>query len=519
MTHVADSSRQLLASYEALPYQGDPIPATNPDSVAAMVRLRGLRSPDVRRCRVLDLGCSTGGNIISMAVEFPHSTFVGVDFSPRQIETARRTATQLGLSNVRFEVMSIADVDQGLGTFDYIVSHGVYSWVPAEVQRALLRVCSENLAPDGIAYVSYNTEPGWHLRGLVREMLLLHDRPDLPAEERVARGRELVEFMATTVPDSQRLYSALLQQEFALLKTLPDSYFLHEELETENSPIYFREFVERARQAGLRYISEATPSSWDAQLTHAVLNRVKGWASDEVTYEQYLDFLRGRSFRRSLLCHANVNVANEVSPRFVESLYFSSRSIPGEPPADAPKGAECFRTPDGVAVTLDHAVALAALHTLVDTRPARLSFDELFTRVRDRLGTASTPPLSSELLADVMLRCALVTLVRIHTVPAPCATKLSLRPVASSLARLQAVTGRYVTSLTNQNLDLDSVARLLVVNADGTCEHKDFVQLSEAALARGEMASAERSPPTPEQIPTAVTSALESLLVNGVFSA
>ena len=214
--HVAESSSPsatLLASYDAVPYGGGAIASTRPDYVAAAARLRGLRAPDVRRCRVLYLGCATGGNLLSMALTFPESTFVGVDLSPRQIASARAAAQAIGVDNVRFEAMSIADIDDDFGTFDYIVSHGVYSWVPAEIQHAILAVCARNLAPDGIAYVSYNTYPGWHARAVVREMMLFHDRPELSPSDRVQRARDLLESVAKAVPKSDEVYAAVLQEE------------------------------------------------------------------------------------------------------------------------------------------------------------------------------------------------------------------------------------------------------------------------------------------------------------------
>jgi SAM-dependent methyltransferase len=149
---AAAPSDVLLASYDAVPYGGGALGATRPDYLAATAKLRGLDAPDAARCRVLDLGCATGGNLMAMALVFPESRFVGVDLSPRQIASGRANARQVGLDNVQFETMSITDVGDTLGSFDYIISHGVYSWVPEEVQTALLEVIAENLVPNGIAY-------------------------------------------------------------------------------------------------------------------------------------------------------------------------------------------------------------------------------------------------------------------------------------------------------------------------------------------------------------------------------
>ena len=513
---ATDSTSRLLASYEALPYQGEAIPPTHPDSIAAMVRLRGLHAPDVTRCRVLDLGCATGGNLVSMAVTLPESSFVGVDLSPRQIETARDAAAALGLANVRFETLSIADIGPTFGTFDYIVSHGVYSWVPADVQRALLGVCARHLAPNGIAYVSYNTYPGWHLRGLVREMLLFHDRPELAPAERIARGRQLIEFIAASVPESERTYAALLREEFDLLSETTDTYFLHEELEVVNHPVYVREFAARAADAGLAFIGEALPSVVETQFSDKTRAELRRWASDDIAYEQYLDFLRGRSFRRSLLCHAGTPFERAPSAEAVKSLFLAARCTPDPPAPDAPDaGVEIFRV-GGIAVTMNHPVVCAALHVLIDARPARLSFVELLARTRERLLGADSV-VTEDLLADAMLRCALVTLVRLHSVGARCATMLSRRPRASELAQRQAHMGTIVTSLTSQNLELAALDRCVLAHADGTRDHDELLDVATAACARGDFAGDGLHTRTREELTPAVTYALQQFLINGLL--
>src|SRR5262245_39911395 len=244
---VAESpSDVLLASYDAVPYGGGAIGNTRPDYLASRARIYGLSTPDATRCRVLDIGCATGGNLLAMALALPGSRFVGVDLSPLQIQSARRAAQSLGLDNVEFNAMSVVDIDEELGTFDYIVSHGVYSWVPADVQTAILDVCARNLAPDGVAYVSYNTYPGWHGRGLVRDMVLFHDRPQLHPSERVKRARDLLQTIAQAVPRADSVYAGLLQEELQLLTECSETYFLHEELESENHPVYYSELAQRA---------------------------------------------------------------------------------------------------------------------------------------------------------------------------------------------------------------------------------------------------------------------------------
>jgi methyltransferase-like protein/trans-aconitate methyltransferase len=486
--HVAASpSDVLLASYDAVPYGGGAIAFTRPDYLAAAAKLRGLETPDARRCRVLDLGCATGGNLLSMALTFPESSFVGVDLSPRQIAAARNAAETIGVDNVRFEAMSIADVDDSLSTFDYIISHGVYSWVPADVQTALLAVCSNNLSANGIAYVSYNTYPGWHVRGLVRDMILFHDKPELSPGERVKRARALLELMTRSVPDTDTVYAAVLHEELEVLSSASETYFLHEELESENHPVYFIEFARRAAAAGLQYVAEASPSLIDRKIANELRETVRGWAANDVEYEQYLDYARNRTFRRSLFCRAGRAMNREMSPESVPSMYLRARCEADASAPDAQQpGVEVFRTPDGLAVTMSHPLVRAGLHVLIDARPAALSFPLLVERTRARDEVQGTD-VSAEVLADAMLRCATVRLLDLTTHPEACSTSLSERPVASPLARLEARTVSVVTSLLHVELTISDLDKYVLLLLDGTHDKRAIVDQVVEALGRGEL--------------------------------
>lgn len=475
----------LLASYDAVPYGGGAIVATRPDYLAANARLRGVEAPDAARCRLLDIGCATGGNLMAMALAFPESDFVGIDLSPKQIATARDTAGALGLTNVRFEAVSISDVGDTLGAFDYIVSHGVYSWVPRPVQRALLEIIGKTLAPNGIAYVSYNTYPGWHARSIVRDMMLFHDRPELPAGERVRRGRKLLELVASSVPKSQQVYAALLREEIETLDTVNDSYVVHEELEAENHPVYFSEFAQSAESAGLRYLCEAYPSVTDVQLSVDLREQIRHLSADEIQYEQYLDFVRNRTFRRSLLCRADRATQHEAVPEALHSMFLRARCLPDASGGAAAPGTEVFCTSAGSSITMSHPVVRAALHALIDARPAALSFDDLLAATHARVEPETD--LSAPLLADAMLRCAMVRLLDLTTHAERCATRLSRYPAASPLARHEARTESLVTSLSHVQVRLSAFDRALLTKVDGTRDERALVDEMLAACAKHDL--------------------------------
>lgn len=512
---VTSPSDLLLASYDAVPYGGGAIAGTRPDHLAAAARLRGLDTPDARRCRVLDLGCATGGNVLAMALAFPESSFIGVDLSPRQIAAARIAAREIGLENVQFEAVSIADVDHSFGTFDYIVSHGVYSWVPADIRTALLGVCANNLAADGIAYVSYNTYPGWHVRGLVRDMVLFHDRQDLAPGERVQRARSFVELVSRSLPQSDSLYGLLVREEVALLASANDSYFMHEELEPENHPVYFTEFMRHATAAGLQYVSESASTLTDAQMSNEVKSALREWSVDDLHYEQYLDFVRNRTFRKSLLCHTGRKVSSEPMASAIPSLCLRARCIadPDAPDAKQP-GVEVFRTHEGVTATIAHPVVRAALHVLIDATPAAVPAPTLLERVRAR-AEVQVLGVSEPLLADAMLRCATLRMIDLTTHPERCATRLSERPVASPLARLEARSEPVVTSLHHVELNLAHFDKYVLRLLDGTRDRDRIIDDVMAAASRGELNLGDPRPRA--AVTNAVDHALGQFRVTGLL--
>src|SRR5258706_2966566 len=181
----------LLASYEEVPYESTPIHDAHPDVISTSALLLGLDPPPVPTSRILELGCSTGGNLITVALSFPNATFVGIDLSPKQISRGQAIIEKLGVQNVSLHAKSILDINPDFGQFDTIICHGVFSWVPEEVRKKILSICCKNLSPAGLAYISYNTYPGWHIRGMVRVLLNYHVRRIAEPRQPISQPRPL----------------------------------------------------------------------------------------------------------------------------------------------------------------------------------------------------------------------------------------------------------------------------------------------------------------------------------------
>ena len=309
----------LRDTYDELPYETHAFPQTHPDHLCVIARLFGMRTRALQGCRVLELGCGNGANLIPMAATMRDATFLGIDLSPRHIETAKQFAADAGLTNIEFRVADLIEAKEDLPVFDFIIAHGVFSWVPPEAQQAILWICGHKLAPDGIAYVSYNTYPGWRMRGTIRDFMLYHVRQFKDAKTQAQQARALLDWMAKSAPGENTPYAMQLRNEVEELRKLPDAYIFHDFLEPFNAPVYFHQFVELARAHGLQYLGESElatmlPQNFASE-TAQTLQRI---APDLVRSEQFMDFLRNRQFRQTLLVHADVPLQRAIDGRVLE---------------------------------------------------------------------------------------------------------------------------------------------------------------------------------------------------------
>jgi methyltransferase-like protein/predicted O-methyltransferase YrrM len=474
-------------SYDEVPYDARPRYATHPDCLATLARLLGMSPAPVERCRVLELGCSTGGNLLPLAEALPQASFVGVDLSERQIDTGRRVAAALGLKNLRLEARSILDVDPSFGEFDYVVAHGVYSWVPPVVRDKILAVCKANLAPQGVAYVSYNTLPGWYLRAGARDLMNYHTRDIDGAEAKVAHARMILDFLQENTPDRDGAWGKVLKDEADLIRPEGDYYVYHEHLEAENHPVYFTQFMEHAGRHGLQFLGEAelhtSLSVYPAEVQQ-VLRRI---SPDLISLEQYLDYLKNRTFRRTLLVHDTVKLTRTPGPEVAQTLLAVGLARPvSERPEVTTTKTEEFVNDAGSTVSTNVPFAKAALVALFEGWPRPFAFDELWSAVRGRIGDAPEEQ-GRAMLARSLVHLYLSGLVGLHTHLAPFTLSPGDRPRATGLARLQARTGARVTNLRHKTSELEVFDRAVLSLCDGGRDRAAMVEALAAMVAAGDL--------------------------------
>ena len=299
--------------YDEVPYESYSYPMSNPYPAMTLGILFGMNPTAIDQARILELGCAAGGNLIPLAINNPNTKFVGVDLSKLEIEDAIKNSTQLGLKNIEFYNCSITDIGDNFGKFDYIICHGVISWVPEFVRAKIFEVCKKNLNENGTAYVSYNTLPGWNMIRTIRDMMMYHSSMFNNVGEKITQSRMLLEFVKDSLENSNSPYAAILKSEAALLAKQPDCYLCHDHLEEDNKQYYFNEFMDEAKKHSLQYLSDCTVATmYTGNMPPKAAEKLQE-VNDIVRTEQYMDFITNRRFRATLLCHDSVRLNRRLN--------------------------------------------------------------------------------------------------------------------------------------------------------------------------------------------------------------
>jgi SAM-dependent methyltransferase len=436
--------------YDKVRYSNYPYAQTHPDRLATVARLHGLTPPDPREARVLELGCGAGGNLLAMGVGSPGIRAVGVDLAAEPVEEGRRVAAEAGVHNVELRQGDVSALAGGaLGEFDYVIAHGLYAWVPEPVRDAVLAACHSHLAADGLAYVSYNAEPGGHLRRLLREVGLWFGREESDPEARAERAQGLYRFLESARTDADDWWGLMLRGTIEPFAWGPTYRLVHDDLADHWDPVWFAHFAERAAAHGLTYVGDADlatllPARVPGPVDEGVRELTGG---DRIAYEQLVDVLRCNFFRQSVLCRDSLRPTDGIDRGAVRGMYFGARARGDE----APRGAEA--APEGEPLR-------SLMEVLRSRQPDTMSFGEL------RAALDADP----DELDGALIESFQAELVMPHAAPLRAVSAAgSERPVASPLARWQAQHGTDLTSLAYATVRMEEpAARLLITLLDGT---------------------------------------------------
>jgi len=448
----------LVRSYNDVAYTSFADAVRHPERLASIGTLLGMDVAPLATCRVLEFACGDGLNLVPIAATLPAATFVGFDFAARPIASARLMASDLGLTNVQFLELDLRELPADLGSFDYIIAHGLYSWVPADVRARVLPLIARHLAPQGVAFVSYNTLPGCHMRRVVWEMLKYHTRDVDGKSAKLAAARAMLDLVGTPVA-SENATDQAMRAEVREAGKGTDAALAHDDMSEPNDPVYFHEFMADAARSGLTFLAEARLTTMmGGGLAPEVRQALR--PLDRLMREQYLDFIHFRRYRESLLCHADALSRFVVQPPRALGMHVlpslslrreAARAVP-DPESDA---------------------GVAALKQLLLARwPRSVPVSELADWRERTFPAAGSPRRPIEFLLAEML---VADIVDLRTAPVDVAAAAGDRPVAFAPARWMLGKTDVATSVYHDSYRLAADDRSLVALLDGHHTRADLV--------------------------------------------
>jgi methyltransferase-like protein len=474
----------MLKEPKATPYDIVAYPSyihsqTHPDRLAVIGTLLGMEPCPVDRCRVLELGCGTGSNLVPMASLLPQSQFLGLDLAAQAVAKGQQMIREVGLPNVRLVQANLAEFQTGTDKFDYIIAHGVFSWVPPYARERMLALCRNSLAPQGIAFISYNAFPGAHLRNMIREMMLYHVRAYESPSDRIGQALSFVKFLADA-QDGQTENRFWFKSELQSVLDHDSDYIFHDELADVNQPFYFTQFMEKAVSHGLQYLGEANyHDMFSYGFNESTRETLKRLDSNRILKEQYLDFLKCRRFRQTLLCHREATLTTSPLAEKVADFYISSPARPVQQTDLRSDSVIEYRTSKGAKCATDYSLGKAALAALSADEWVR--FDDLKSRAERMLLDAGLTPEtdleSTDKFSRFLLDLYSAGVVEFRTHLPTFTRTVSERPAVSALTRWQVENSEFVTTPLHMAVQIeDEVGRCLLSSLDGTLDRAALQQ-------------------------------------------
>ena len=447
----------IKVAYDAIDYDCTAYPQSHPDRLRTVAQMFGVDAPPVATARVLEIGCGDGSNLIPIADAFPRATFVGCDLAPRAIDAGNRLIAAAALDNVELRAQDLRELPASLGDFDYVIAHGFYSWVPAGVRDTLMELLATRLTPNGIGFVSYNTHPGNRVRQVASDAMHWHARNSTNAAGALGAAREMLQMMAMPGATQWRP-DAALRAEFADRAGRADSALYHDDLALPNDAFYFHEFIAHAARYGLDYVGDSEVRTMSGGgLTPEVRDFTLRF--DRLAREQYLDFMRLRRFRQSLLTRGKSSSAFAIIPAHTLTMQVGAASTLMQSMNEAVQRGQ---KRDSVLQGGGPAVN-AMLLWLADRFPGTVGMADV---ARWRAANASDDHRSVEAL---LTEAYVGGVIDLFSQPATLVTTVSGRPRASRIARLQAKSRSRVVNLRHESVSLaDPSARRLLTLLDGT---------------------------------------------------
>jgi SAM-dependent methyltransferase len=466
-------------AYDRIRYPSMVQEGLHPASLSVFACLHDRPFAPASHCRILEIGCGEGINLMGIAATAPRSQCVGFDLAESAIATGRATAEAAGLTNVELSVMDILDTPDSLGEFDYIIAHGVYAWVPVVVRDAMMRLIGRTLAPHGLALISYNAMPGCRIRQIVRDILQDCLAGITDSTARLAAAKEWLEFFASKWSDADPLQEAMRHRAQELLR-FPLEVIFHDEMGEIYEPQFVADVAAHARKHGLQYLCDAQPARGCEALIPSEEKKVldeRVGDGDFVQFEQQYDYASLLPYRESLLCRDGAAIDRSAAWTRVQKLHARGQFVPLSEGESTPGKFEFRTRNDGRAATSERAIA-DLLGRVGAAEPQAIPLADQITDPK---------------IAETVLRLFRMGALSLQTEPFPFTLTPGERPVAGALARLQAARGESnLASLRHTSVEInDAITRHFISLLDGTRTRRDLISelISFAGAPEGAIAA------------------------------
>jgi SAM-dependent methyltransferase len=253
-----------------------------------------------------ELGCGQGVTTAILAATHPDGHFHGIDVMPSHIEHARRFATEGIIANINFHTADFATAaGMDLPGFDYIVAHGVYSWVNAESKAALRAFIDRHLKPGGLVYISYNAIPG-RANDLPLQRLMRALGKSFPGDSisRFTAAATIVDRLADLKPPALAA-SSFLHRLRKNNKRLAEPYLVHELMSENWEALCVTQVRAEMATLGLAPVGSATLiENFDSLVLGRDARKALAAICENDVRELARDFLITQSFRSDVFVRA-----------------------------------------------------------------------------------------------------------------------------------------------------------------------------------------------------------------------
>lgn len=458
----------LRGSFEALPYRHGSIADSHIARIGAIARLVGWAAAEPDRCRVLEIGCAEGLNLLPMADRIRTSEFVGVDFGEAHIRVGEAVRVAGGLENASLICADLREWQPEPESFDYVIAHGVYSWVPPEVRDRLLQACARGLRPNGVAYISYNVYPAWGPLMAIRRAVLSEIAHLTEMPERIARTTLVLETLHNSFANDERPYAIMMRELIAEMMVKPAPLLHHDDLESINEPCTFLEFATHARTHGLQFLAEAHYASMPFEHVRPEVRTALSVLDPDFVHGQHLlDLIGNRRFRNTLLCRSASEPERVVNPDIIRDCALGIHLGVADARIDLQTGVPLqVIGRHNLRLSIDKPFQKAFIATLIAARPDRITYAEARHRAEDLLRRGNLPTeIDDDFMAVALFRLFALDQLDLMLAGNGEWLKTNPKPTVSALVRHQAQQALPIVNRWHENMNLNATEKRWLAGA------------------------------------------------------